>query len=190
MTATTLVAPPVRGTPPTPAIPIRRLTAAPMTAFRQVAEPTRVSQTRLGATACYWYPVGVAVAVGLPYHPLASRITLIVPTALKTHTEVVGPPVNAGPSSTITRFAWTAPARRFKVENGGAWVPVYVQPPFELVGNTLRNVPAVPATPVMLRTAAPAVPLLGIGAAPIAVTLTAIAVCPSTPCALHTGVGE
>jgi len=55
-----------------------------------------------------WYPTGLAVTVALPNQPLASTITLIVPTALNTQSASAGPPGVDGPSSTITRFASTA----------------------------------------------------------------------------------
>src|ERR1700733_10235347 len=78
-----------------------------------------------------------------------------------------GPPVLVGPSLTMTRSARTAPGRRLMVE-----VPVGVQVPFELVGNRLRKVDAVPATPVRFTTAASAV--LSLGMPPALATVTTI----------------
>src|ERR1017187_6345068 len=77
------------------------------------------------------------------------------------------PPVTVGPSSTITRFASTAPRPRLSVD-----VPVAVQVPFGLVGNKLRYVEALPATPVRFTTAAPAVP--SPGTPPAVATVTTI----------------
>ncbi len=101
--------------------------------MRTTPTTTRVSQIRVGSSAWYWYPVGLAVAVELPYHPLASTSTLMVPAALYTHRASCGPPVLVGPSSTMTRFARTTPGRRLIVE-----VPVGVQWPLESVGKRLR----------------------------------------------------
>src|ERR1035437_4685149 len=110
---------------------------------------------------------------------------LMLPTALSTHTEVSEPPDVAGARATMTRFATTAPAARLSVENGGGCAPVYAHVPFDDVGNTLRYVGAVPATPAMFSTAA-ATFVPGIASAPDPVTLT-ISGCPlsSAPCAWH-----
>src|SRR5579864_3868694 len=102
----------------------------------------------------------------LPNQPLASTSTLIEPTALKTHRASDGPPKLVGPSSTITRFAATAPGSRLIVD-----VPVGLQWPFMSVGKRLRYVDALPATPVRFTTAAPAVPSAGIPAAPTVTTI-------------------
>ncbi len=80
------------------------------------------------------------------------------PTALYTHTSVFGPPEWLGPSGTITRLAWTAPAETLIVDDAG-W-PV-AQVPLLWVGKTLRKVAWLPATAVRLSTAAPAVPSVG-----------------------------
>src|ERR1700722_587705 len=103
---------------------------------------------------------------------------LIFPFDAKTQTAVSGP-LGPGPSSTMTRFASTAPASRLSVDTLG--VP---QVPFESGGYTLTNVEAVPATPVRLRTAAAAV--LAPGIWPPVVTVTSIGL-PATrmPCVLH-----
>src|ERR1700694_6251640 len=108
--------------PPSPVTWINRaaLAPAPIAPVVQPADATLVSQIRLGAIACYWYPV---VAAAVPNQPLASRMTLILPTAAYTHTAVPGP-LGPGPKATITRFASIALATRLRVEIlGDAHVP-------------------------------------------------------------------
>src|ERR1700693_5703695 len=93
----------------------------------------------------------------------------------------------------MTRLAATNPAERLTLENCGPCAPLYGHWPGDVVAERLRNVLAVPATPVRLTTTPAALPSAGTLSAPIPipVTLTSIAAPgPRMPCALHTGVGD
>src|SRR6202035_201570 len=188
ITATAVVPDPIAGIPPCPAATMRRTPFAPNAPPVHPGPADRVSQIRVGWIPWYWAPAAAEV---LPNHPPASMITLIAPAALYTQSELAGPPVVDGPSATMTRFAATRPAGRLIVENFGAVLPLYGHWPFEFVGESVRYVPVVPATPVRLTTAAAAVPFPGMASEPVPVTLTSSAPpAPIAPCCLQSGVGE
>src|SRR5580704_3317801 len=116
MIATTVVGLPTAGIWSCPATVIRRLRLVPMSPLVHDVDATRVSQILVGASAWYWYPAGLTGAVALPNQPSASMSTLMLPAELKTQMELSGPPLVAGPSATMTRFACTAPDARLTVE--------------------------------------------------------------------------
>src|ERR1700733_11009873 len=122
MTACTTIPLVVAGTPPSPVTCTRRATVepAPIAPCAHPIGAKRVSRIRLGTMAWYSNP---ATAAEVPNHPFASRSTLTVPFAFRTHTAVFGP-LGPGPSLTNTRLASMAPATTLMVEADGACVHV------------------------------------------------------------------